>query len=192
MALVTLVLLLLFCAPPIKAAMQNPPQWLARVSDELTARIDPLAVGSPWPFRLLIVGDSSAAGVGVRTQAQALAGHLSRALASGARRKVHWQLVARSGITTAGYLGRSNDSLMPAVRYKDGGTDLTVSAAYTSGRLPMSEYTLAMSVMKPIRITLSEMLATAGCAKRPALASIIEALRIRSFIGNSSRKLLQK
>ncbi|PTT91910.1 hypothetical protein DBR42_02985 [Pelomonas sp. HMWF004] len=51
--------------------------------------------------------------------------------------------VVRSGITTAGYLGRSNDSLMPAVRYKDGGTDLTLSAAYTSGRLPMSEYTLA-------------------------------------------------
>ncbi len=44
MALVTLVLLLLFCAPPIKESMQNPPQWLARVSDELTARIDPLAM----------------------------------------------------------------------------------------------------------------------------------------------------
>ena len=58
-------------------------------------------IGQGEPFRLLIVGDSSAAGVGVRTQAQALAGHLTRALAAGARRKVQWQLVARSGITTA-------------------------------------------------------------------------------------------
>lgn len=44
MALVTLILLLLFCALPLRAAMQAPPQWLARVSDELTARIDPLAM----------------------------------------------------------------------------------------------------------------------------------------------------
>ena len=44
MALVTLILLLLFCAPPIRASMANPPQWLAKVSDELIARIDPVAM----------------------------------------------------------------------------------------------------------------------------------------------------
>ena len=59
------------------------------------------AVGQGEPFRLLIVGDSSAAGVGVRMQGQALAGHLTRTLAAGARREVRWQLLARSGITTA-------------------------------------------------------------------------------------------
>jgi lysophospholipase L1-like esterase len=58
-------------------------------------------VGRGAPLRLLIVGDSSAAGVGVAHQRQALAGHLSRALAAQARSRVHWQLVARSGITSA-------------------------------------------------------------------------------------------
>jgi len=59
------------------------------------------SVGHGRPLRLLIVGDSSGAGVGVRTQDQALAGHLTRALARALPLQVQWQLVARSGITTA-------------------------------------------------------------------------------------------
>ncbi|MFT3957357.1 MAG: GDSL-type esterase/lipase family protein [Piscinibacter sp.] len=58
-------------------------------------------VGEGERLSLLIVGDSSAAGVGVRTQDDALAGYLTRTLAREARRRVHWQLVAQSGITTA-------------------------------------------------------------------------------------------
>lgn len=50
---------------------------------------------------LLIVGDSSAAGVGVATQDQALAGHLPPALARRLGGQVRWALCARSGITTA-------------------------------------------------------------------------------------------
>ena len=57
-------------------------------------------VGTGRVLRLLIVGDSSAAGVGVRTQDEALAGHLTRRLAGCSGRRVRWQLVARSGITT--------------------------------------------------------------------------------------------
>ena len=57
------------------------------------------------PLRLLIVGDSSAAGVGVRTQQQALAGQLSRPLAQALGRTVRWQLVAKTGITTPEALG---------------------------------------------------------------------------------------
>ena len=48
-------------------------------------------------LRLLIAGDSSAAGVGVRTQDDALAGHLARALAALLGGAVHWQLVAQTG-----------------------------------------------------------------------------------------------
>jgi len=51
-------------------------------------------------LRLLIAGDSSAAGVGVAHQDQALAGHLSRALHRLAARPVQWALHARSGLTT--------------------------------------------------------------------------------------------
>ena len=58
-------------------------------------------VGEGERLALLIVGDSSAAGVGVATQEEALAGHLTRTLAHEAQRRVSWQLVARSGITTA-------------------------------------------------------------------------------------------
>ncbi len=59
---------------------------------------------------LLIVGDSSAAGVGVATQDEALVGHLTRTLAREANRRVRWQLVARSGITTAQALALARET----------------------------------------------------------------------------------
>lgn len=52
-------------------------------------------------LRVLIVGDSSAAGVGVVSQRDALAGQLSTALARACGARVQWRLVARSGVTTA-------------------------------------------------------------------------------------------
>lgn len=55
-------------------------------------------------LRLLIAGDSSAAGVGVDHQDQALAGQLVRALA--ADFTVEWQLEAQTGATTAQTLAR--------------------------------------------------------------------------------------
>jgi lysophospholipase L1-like esterase len=54
----------------------------------------------PNELRLLIAGDSSAAGVGVAHQDQALAGHMTRALHGRTARPVHWVLQARSGLTT--------------------------------------------------------------------------------------------
>jgi lysophospholipase L1-like esterase len=51
-------------------------------------------------LQILIAGDSSAAGVGVAHQDQALAGHLTRALHRRTGRAVHWTLHARSGFTT--------------------------------------------------------------------------------------------
>ena len=58
-------------------------------------------VGAGPALRLLIVGDSSAAGVGVRSQDDALSGHLTRTLARLSGRTVDWQLLARAGLTTA-------------------------------------------------------------------------------------------
>jgi lysophospholipase L1-like esterase len=58
-----------------------------------------LGQGEP-ALRLLIAGDSSAAGVGVAHQRDALAGHLTRALHRAAARPVQWSLHARSGLTT--------------------------------------------------------------------------------------------
>jgi lysophospholipase L1-like esterase len=48
-------------------------------------------------LRLLIVGDSSAAGVGASHQAEALAGQLAQALAARLGQPVGWQLIAASG-----------------------------------------------------------------------------------------------
>jgi lysophospholipase L1-like esterase len=56
------------------------------------------------PLRLIVVGDSSAAGVGCRTQDEALARPLACALSARLGRRVRWQLVARSGSTSAATL----------------------------------------------------------------------------------------
>jgi lysophospholipase L1-like esterase len=48
-------------------------------------------------LRLLIAGDSSAAGVGAATQERALAGYLAKELARRLQGRVRWQLVAASG-----------------------------------------------------------------------------------------------
>jgi len=55
--------------------------------------------GSGAPLRLLIAGDSAAAGVGVPFQQQALSGQLSLRLGEGFL--LSWQLEAQSGYTTA-------------------------------------------------------------------------------------------
>ncbi|MCU0773491.1 MAG: SGNH/GDSL hydrolase family protein [Ideonella sp.] len=62
------------------------------------------ATGRGDPVRLLIVGDSSAAGVGVDHQDRALAGYLTRTVAERSARRIAWQLKARTGVTTAGAL----------------------------------------------------------------------------------------
>jgi lysophospholipase L1-like esterase len=60
------------------------------------------SVGEGPPLRLLIVGDSSGAGVGVATQQQAFAGQLIRALAQRLpARRLEWALHAKTGVTSA-------------------------------------------------------------------------------------------
>jgi lysophospholipase L1-like esterase len=51
-------------------------------------------------IRLLFVGDSSAAGVGVLQQTQALAQQASSYLSQKLQINVHWQLLAKSGVNT--------------------------------------------------------------------------------------------
>lgn len=52
--------------------------------------------------RILVAGDSSAAGVGVVDQAQAVTGHLVRMLHRESGHAVAWALHARTGLTTRG------------------------------------------------------------------------------------------
>ena len=65
--------------------------------------------GKGTPLRLLIAGDSSAAGVGVEQQRDALAQRLAKRLAETVGARVVWQLRARSGVTTAQTLALLRD-----------------------------------------------------------------------------------
>lgn len=56
--------------------------------------------GGGRALRLLIAGDSSAAGVGVAHQDQAFAGYFTRTLHRRSGRALRWRLRARSGLTT--------------------------------------------------------------------------------------------
>lgn len=67
--------------------------------------------GDGPPLRILIVGDSSAAGVGARTQGAALAGQLATGL--GKDHTVHWHLIARTGETTPTTLARLRREPLP-------------------------------------------------------------------------------
>ncbi|WP_051171372.1 SGNH/GDSL hydrolase family protein [Spongiibacter marinus] len=60
--------------------------------------------GSGQALRLLLVGDSAAAGVGVASQEEALLGQLVAGLAP--LRPLHWRLLASSGDTSAQLLAR--------------------------------------------------------------------------------------
>lgn len=62
--------------------------------------------GRGTPVRLLVLGDSSAAGVGVRHQDEALAAPLAAALAGRLRDRVEWELLAETGLSTAELLTR--------------------------------------------------------------------------------------
>ena len=75
-------------------------RYVRRVTPVLPEPPGPRAgrVGSGPALRLLILGDSAAAGVGAATQDEALAGQLVLALKS--RFDLRWKLIARTGATT--------------------------------------------------------------------------------------------
>lgn len=60
--------------------------------------------GNGVPLRLLVLGDSSAAGVGAATQASGLSGHTVAGLVD--RFRVEWQVIAETGMTTRAMISR--------------------------------------------------------------------------------------
>ena len=68
--------------------------------------------GSEWhgePLRVLLVGESTVAGVGVSCQQQALAGSLAQELAARCQRPVVWRACGENGITA----GEACERLLP-------------------------------------------------------------------------------
>lgn len=72
-------------------------RWVRRVTPRLPEAAGPRAgtCGHGPPLRLLVLGDSAAAGVGVATQDEALSGRLLAELAP--RHRVRWRLLAHTG-----------------------------------------------------------------------------------------------
>lgn len=68
-------------------------------------------------LRILVVGDSSAAGVGVSEQTHALAQPVAKLLAARTRKRVTWQLVAKSGVNTREALDLLQNSDLGAADY---------------------------------------------------------------------------
>ena len=64
------------------------------------------SVAGPAPLRLLVLGDSTAAGVGARTQAEGLPGNLARELSERWGRGVSWRAVGESGASSRDLLER--------------------------------------------------------------------------------------
>lgn len=60
----------------------------------------------PDPLRLLVLGDSTAAGVGVESQADALPGNLARELSALYDRGVEWTAIGKNGATARDLLAR--------------------------------------------------------------------------------------
>ena len=57
-------------------------------------------VGTEKPFaKLLIIGESTAAGVGARTHETGLAGNFSKFLSAKVSKSIEWQVIGKSGIT---------------------------------------------------------------------------------------------
>ena len=80
--------------------------YVRRVTPKLPEADGPRSgeAGSGAPLRVLVLGDSAAAGVGVRTQEEALAGYI----VSGLKRKfrVVWRVEAQTGATTRSTIAR--------------------------------------------------------------------------------------
>lgn len=71
-------------------------------------------------LRLLVIGESTSAGVGVEHNEDGLAGHLARALADEHKRSVHWRVIGLNGYTA----GETLRKLCPQVA--GGSADLVV------------------------------------------------------------------
>ncbi|QSQ25012.1 SGNH/GDSL hydrolase family protein [Pyxidicoccus parkwayensis] len=114
-----LVLAPLYVAQAVYARKNTP-----RLPEPVGARMG--RIGSGAELRLLVAGDSSAAGVGVSSQADALTGQLTRRLAD--RFSVSWRLVAESGLTTTGIadlLERTAPAAFDVAVVAAGGNDIT-------------------------------------------------------------------
>lgn len=137
--------------------------------------------------RILVVGDSSAAGVGVTHQRQALAEPIAQALARRTGCEVHWQLVAKSGLDTAGareYVRTVHLHRAEVIVSALGVNDVT---AQRSARRFMLEYQLLLRELR--RRTRARICILSGVPPMQLLSAAPQPLRW--YLGQCSRRLDQ-
>lgn len=74
--------------------------WVRRITPRLPDAAGPaegVVKGSSPAFRLILLGESTVAGIGAPNHEQALSGHTARALASRTGRAVQWTAIGKSG-----------------------------------------------------------------------------------------------
>ena len=67
------------------------------------------SIPGPNPLRLLVLGDSTAAGVGAPTQDEALPGYLGRGIAALLHRGVEWRAIGENGVDAREFIERYLD-----------------------------------------------------------------------------------
>jgi lysophospholipase L1-like esterase len=87
--------------PPLLPVLLSQGYWLRKKTPRLPAAAGPLegSVGGVGePLRVIVLGESTAAGVGARTHEVGLAGQFADVLGRTTKRPVEWSVFARSGI----------------------------------------------------------------------------------------------
>jgi lysophospholipase L1-like esterase len=165
-----------------KTALRLPEAAGPRLGVELPPAAAPTASEA---LNLLVVGDSSAAGVGVAHQEQALALPLARHLAARSGRPVAWRLVAQSGVN-------SLEALALLARHEIGPATVLVVALGTNdvtSQMPPRQY------VANLKLLAGRLMAQAGVAHivftgLPPLHTLPAAPQpLRWYLGRYARKL---
>lgn len=112
----------LVCAPILLMQGRKVRQRTLRLPEAKGVRIGLETVPSCRqhpPLRLLVLGDSSAAGVGVDQQKQALAQPIACHLARLTGRNIHWQLWAQSGLDSVSALDKLQNEWQAQIQAAD-------------------------------------------------------------------------
>ena len=87
--------------PPLLPILLAQGYWLRKTTPRLPDAAGPLTgtiSGEHEPLQLIVLGESTVAGIGAETHESGLTGQLALALKHHTSRSVNWMVVARSGI----------------------------------------------------------------------------------------------
>ena len=102
---------LLVPVAPILYAQGQLTRWKIGVLPDADGPYEGIIEGSGKTHRMLVIGESTVAGLGARDHERALAGQFARAVAEHSGHTVKWNVIGRNGVTAR----RTIDELLPLV-----------------------------------------------------------------------------